>query len=145
MASEDQLRAKLRKIEALFAGAGTEGERDAAAAALGRIQEKLASARRTSGPIEMRFSLGDRWSRRLFVALCRRYGLNPYRYHRQRYTTVMLMVPRQFVDDILWPEFEQLNSVLVDYLAGVTDRIISEELFGDLSEASEVAQPLQIS
>jgi hypothetical protein len=144
MTSEDQLRAKLRKIEALFAGAGTEGERDAAAAAMGRIQEKLANARQTSDPIEMRFSLGDQWSRRLFVTLCRRYGLKPYRYHRQRHTTVMLMVPRPFIDDILWPEFEQLNGVLVDYLAEMTDRIISEELFSDLSEASEVAQPLQI-
>ena len=41
MASEDELRLKLRKIEALFEGAGTNGERDAAEAALGRIKAKI--------------------------------------------------------------------------------------------------------
>ena len=34
MVSEEELRLKLRKIEALFEGAGTLGERDAAGAAL---------------------------------------------------------------------------------------------------------------
>ncbi len=27
----------------------------------------------------MQVSLGDQWSRQLFLALCRRYGLKPYR------------------------------------------------------------------
>ncbi len=36
MSTKSQLREKLRKIEALFAGAGTTGERLAAEAALGR-------------------------------------------------------------------------------------------------------------
>jgi hypothetical protein len=38
MTTESQLRDKLRKIEALFAGAGTAGERDAAEAALLRVR-----------------------------------------------------------------------------------------------------------
>ena len=145
MITEDQLRSKLRKIEALFAGAGTEGERDAAAAAMGRIKTKLDQASQNSASIEMKFSLSDQWSRRLFIALCRRYGLKPYRYPRQRYPTVMLKVPEPFLNQVLWPEFEQLNSVLVDYLREITDRIISEELFGDLSEAAETNEPQQIT
>ena len=44
MSDETQLREKLRKIEALFAGAGTEGERLAAGAALARLRERLGSA-----------------------------------------------------------------------------------------------------
>jgi hypothetical protein len=32
----------------------------------------------------MQFSMPDQWSRHLFLALCRRYGLSPYRLHRQR-------------------------------------------------------------
>ena len=79
MSDETQLREKLRKIEALFAGAGTEGERLAAGAALARLRERLASLRRSEPAVEMQFSLGDQWSRRLFLALCRRYGLDPYR------------------------------------------------------------------
>jgi hypothetical protein len=78
MQTERDLRARLRKIEALFAGAGTPGERDAARAALERIQARLRSDRQTATPVEMQFSLGDPWSRQLFVALARRYGLRPY-------------------------------------------------------------------
>jgi hypothetical protein len=44
----------------------------------------------------MQFSMPDQWSRQLFMALCRRYGLKPYRYSRQRYTTVMLRAPKEF-------------------------------------------------
>jgi len=40
MTTEHELRQKLRKIAALFEGATSAGERDAAAAALGRITEE---------------------------------------------------------------------------------------------------------
>ena len=43
MSTEFQLREKLRKIEALFAGAGTTGERLAAEAAVERLRERLAN------------------------------------------------------------------------------------------------------
>jgi hypothetical protein len=57
MTSEEQLRARLRKIEALFAGAATPGERGAAEAALARIKARLAEAGRTAVPIELQFSI----------------------------------------------------------------------------------------
>ena len=141
---ETQLRDKLRKIEALFAGAGTAGERDAAAAALNRVRARLAEMGDRDPAIEMQFSMADQWSRRLFLALARRNGLSPYRYRRQRLTTVMIRVPRGFVDQVLWPEFQELNKALVQYLNDVTLRVIREEVHGDASEASEVAQPLPI-
>lgn len=142
MAIEAELREKLRKIETLFAGAGTAGEREAAEAALRRVQARLAELERMDPPVEMQFSMPDQWSRRLFVALCRRYGLKPYRYRRQRLTTVVLRVPRGFVDQVLWPEFGELNQALVNYLNDVTLRVIREEVHADASEAPEVAQAL---
>ena len=69
---EARLREKLAKIEALYAGAGTPGERDAAEAALFRLRERLAAETAAEVPVEMKFSLGDEWSLRLFLALCRR-------------------------------------------------------------------------
>lgn len=90
----------------------------------------------------MQFSMADQWSRRLFLALARRYGLAPYRYRRQRLTTVMVRVPRRFVDQVLWPEFQELNKALVHYLNEVTLRIIHDEVHGDASEAAEVVQAL---
>jgi hypothetical protein len=78
MAIEARLREKLRKIEALFAEAGTAGEQQAAEAALQRVQARLAELQRQDPAVEMQFSMPDQWSRRLFVALYRRYGLRPY-------------------------------------------------------------------
>lgn len=139
MINEAQLREKLRKISALFEGATTVGERNAAAAAIERIKKGLGAALKADPPQEFQFSLPDRWQRRLFSALCRRYGLEPYRYKRQRYTTVMVRVPRSFVDKTLWPEYEELRAALDDYLNDATERIIREEVFGDAAEASERA------
>jgi hypothetical protein len=135
---ETQLREKMRKIEALFGGAGTEGERLAAGAALRRVRARLAALQREGPPIEMQFSVGDLWSRRLFLALCRRYGLSPYRLYRQRPTTVMLKAPRRFVDEVLWPEFEELNMALMQYLNAVTLQVIREEVHHDASEPAEI-------
>lgn len=136
MTTEEQLREKLRKITALFEGAQTPGERDAAAAAIRRIREALGANQKTEPLVEMQFTLPDRWQRRLFAALCRRYGLNPFRYKRQRYTTVMVRAPQSFIDRRLWPEYVELREALDEYLAEATDRIIREEVFGDADEAS---------
>lgn len=94
MNSESQLREKLRKIEALFVGAGTAGERLAAEAALQRVRARVEELARHDPPIEQQFSLPDQWSRHLFLALCRRYGLRPFRYRRQRRNTVMVRASR---------------------------------------------------
>jgi hypothetical protein len=139
---EAQLREKLRKIEALFSGAGTSGERLAAEAARERVRARLAELGKRDPAVEMHFSMADQWSRLLFLALSRRYGLVPYRYARQRRTTVMLRVPRGFVDQVLWPEFQALNKALVHYLNEVTLRVIREEVHGDASEAAEMAGAL---
>ena len=129
MTAEKLLREKLRKIEALFAGASTHGEREAAMAARDRILEKLRAFESIERPVEMRFTLADGWQVRLFLALCMRYGLKPYRRHGQRRTTVMLLVAPTFANDILWPEFSQLAEALSEYLEEATERIIREEVF----------------
>ena len=139
MTSEQQLREKLHKIYALFEGATTPGERSAAAAAIERVKKSLAAMEHTEPASETQFSIPDQWQRRLFFALCRRYGLKPFRYKRQRITTVMVRAPRTFVDRTLWPEYLELREALNQYLNEATDRIIREEVFGDLAEAPERA------
>jgi hypothetical protein len=142
MVTQAQLRDKLRKIEALFAGAGTAGERLAAEAARERVRTKLAELERREPATEMQFSLPDPWSRQLFIALCRRYGLNPYRYPRQRRTTIMVRAPRRFIDEVLWREFSELNADLQAYLNEVTLKVIREEVYADTSDAQEVPEAL---
>lgn len=142
---ESALIEKLRRIETLHAGATTPGEKDAADRAKRRILERLAEWEKTDPPVEFRFSLGDLWSRKVFVALLRRYGITPYRYKRQRYTTVMARVSSRFVDETLWPEFQELSSTLESYLSEVTERVVSQVLHQDSSEADIVPEPRQLS
>lgn len=132
--TEAELLEKLRKIERLHAGAATLGERDAAADALERIRRRLGEVERQEKAIEFKFTLADGWSKRLFIALLRRYELKPYRYNRQRRTTVMVRVPRSFVNETLWPEFLELSKVLENYLAEVTQRVIAQAVHDDSTE-----------
>jgi len=134
----------VRKVEALHAGAATPGERDAAAAARERIRARLRELERTSPPVEWRFSMADAWSRQLLVALLRRYGLRPYRWRGQRYTTVMVHVTKRFVDETLWPEYLELSRVLRHHLADVTDRLIRGAIHESTAEAEEIAHPLHL-
>jgi len=137
---EERLIERLRSIERLFAGATTPGERSAAADARERVRKRLDALQEAEPAIEYTFTLGDGWSRRLFVALLRRHGISPYRYRRQRRTTVMARVPRRFVEETLWPEFEKLSATLRAFLDDITERVIRESVFADDSEAEEVAE-----
>jgi hypothetical protein len=138
---EQKLIEKLQRIEALFAGATTKGEKVAAANALERIRERLKDAQKLDPPVEYKFTLTDMWSKKLFLALLRRYGIQPYRYYRQKHTTVMARVPVSFVKETLWPEFQELNDTLRSYLDEVTNRVITTGIYADSSEA-EVRQEL---
>ena len=144
MTSANDLKTKLRKIEALIAGAGTGGERLAAEAARERILARLAEDRRSEPEVEMRFSINDPWARRLFVALCRRYGLRPFRYRRMHRQTVVVEAPRGFVEGILWPEFEELNAALTAYLSEITEKVIREEVHSETGDADEVEEAPRI-
>jgi hypothetical protein len=143
--NEEKLIEKLRRIEALFAGAKTAGERDAADRARQRIQERLKTIERADPPVEYKFRLHDMWQRRVLVALLRRYGVRPYRYSGQRYTTVMARVPRRFVKETLWPEFQEFSATLQSYLSEVTERVVSQVICQDSSEAEVVEAPGQLA
>jgi hypothetical protein len=142
--NENILIEKLMKIEALFSGAATPGERVSADLARQRILKRLKELLPKDPPVEYRFTFTDMWSRKVFVALLRRYDLKPYRYYRQRYTTVMVKVPKSFVDETLWPEYQKINDELREYLQEITDRVVKSVLHEDSSEAEVVAEPLQI-
>jgi hypothetical protein len=141
---EAKLIEKLRLIEALFSGAKTDGEKDAADRARQRILERLKTIERLDPPIEYTFTMQDMWKKKVFIALLRRYGISPYRYRGQRYTTVMARVPKKFVDETLWPEFLELSKTLVSYLSDVTDKIVSQVICQDNSEADIVEERPQL-
>ena len=142
MGIEEQLREKLQTVEALYFGAGTAGEREAAEAAVARLKAKLAEVSRRDPPVEMQFSMPDPWAVRLFVALCRRYGIRPYRYPRQRRTTIMVRAPRQFFDAVVWRQFSDMHTDLWLHFEATTDRLIREAVHSDTTDAETVTMPI---
>jgi len=144
MTPERILREKLRKIEALFAGAATAGEKAAAGAAAERIRRSLGQAARKEESIEMKFSIPDVWSRQLFVALCRRYGLRPFRHRRMHRQSLLIKAPKSFVEQVLWPQFQELDAALVAYLSEITEKVIREEVHRETGDAEEVDEPARI-
>jgi hypothetical protein len=142
---EARLIERLRSIEALFSGATTDGEKVAAERARERILERLKDLEKNDPPVEYRFSMSDMWSRKVFVALLRRYGIRPYRYRGQRYTTVMAGVSKRFVDETLWPEFLEISESLESYLSEVTNRVVQQVIHQDSSDAEVIEKPKQLT
>ncbi len=126
MSIEDQLRERLKKVEALLFwrdhGRRTRRGGGGAGAAEGEARrgrpERSADQNEVhgAGPMVVR----------LFIALCRRYGLKPYRYPRQRRTTIMVKAPRHFLETVLWRQFCELHDDLSLYLEQTTERVIRE-------------------
>lgn len=87
MTEADLLR-KLAAIEALLTGATTDGERDAAQAAKERVEAKLQTA--PAACQDFHFTLTEAWGRKLFSAMAKKYGLEPFRYRGQRRTTLVI-------------------------------------------------------
>jgi hypothetical protein len=144
MTPEQSLRDKLRKIEALFAGARTEGEKNAADSAAERIRQRLGEVAGREKTIEVKFSIPDTWSRQLFVALCRRYGLRPFRYRRMHRQTIIVRAPKSFLEEVLRAEFKELDAALIAYLAEITERVIREEVHGETTDVDEIDEPTRI-
>jgi hypothetical protein len=134
---EDTLLETLRKIEALHAGTNFDGERDAAKRAAERIRARIAELRGHEREEERHYSLPDPWKRQLFVALCRRYGLKPFRERGRRSSTIQVRAPRSFHLKTLWPQFLALADQLDDHLGEVTKRVIREAIHDDVTEAPE--------
>jgi hypothetical protein len=132
---------KLRKLEALHAGTKVDGEREAARRAAEKIRARLEELRGTEQDEELFYRLEDRWNRKLFLALCRRYGLHPYRERGRRQSTIQVRAPKSFQQRVLWPEFLALSKEVETHLDELTDRVIREAINDDVSEAPENTTP----
>ena len=61
--------------------------------------------------------------------------------HRQ---SILIKAPQSFMEQVLWPEFQELSRELSKFLADITQRVISEEVFADTADATEVPEPRQL-
>ncbi|MGI3187462.1 hypothetical protein [Nioella aestuarii] len=133
MAGKQDIREKLTKLEALFARGATAGERAAAGAARDRLQARLSLDANDGGDpeIELQYSLPDVWSVRIFVALCRKHGIRPYRYPRQRRTTVMVRVRQASFERTVAEEFRTLHRELTAYFNETVEHLIADAMKSD--------------
>lgn len=135
---------KIRKVEALLARAATEGEKQAAALARQRLFQKVIQS-----PLEYSVKVDSHWKKRLFMAVCAKHKVQTYRYKGQKYTTTMLRVTKDFMDTILWPDFNQYAKAFDELASDIMNDLIAkihaikEEdevvIVGELSSAREVA------
>ena len=133
MAMDKDVQDKLAKLEALFARGATAGERAAAGAARDRLQARIPLAEDGKGEAEteLQYSLPDVWSVRIFVALCRKHDIKPYRYPRQRRTTVMVRVHQPTFESTVGEEFRALHRELTAYFGDIVEHLIADVMKAD--------------
>ena len=137
LVDDEALKQKLAKVEELFRRAGSPGERAAAEAAIDRLQARLGRGERDHEPeVELKFSLPDQWSVRLFIAICRKHGVRPYRYARQRRTTIMARAREEDFKRVIWSEFCQLHDELEHYFEAVSDQLITRAMRSDGNDST---------
>lgn len=121
----EELIDKIRKIEALIEGAKSTGEKNAALLAKDRITKRLQEEKEIQTSEYALYTPGT-WHKKLLLAICRKYGISPYRYKRQKYTTVMVKANEKFVNNVLWKEYLEYSAHLEKLVGEITDNIISK-------------------
>ena len=126
------LREKLAKVEELFRRAGSPGERVAAGVARDRLRKRLGDdqLKRRGIEQELKVTLPDAWSVKLFCAVCNNHNIRPFRYKRQRKTTVMVIVEQPAFERVVWPEFKRLQDELQSYFESFTQDLIRRNFRG---------------
>jgi len=122
----ENLLEKIKKIESLIEGASTAGEKIAAISAKERILIKHPNLEIHKDAKEYSLRTTGEWSKKLLLAICRKYGVKPYRYKRQKYTTVMVNINEQFLNEILWQEYMEYSNHLNKLINEITDDLISK-------------------
>ena len=133
--TEAELKRKLAAIEAMVLGAMTEGERAAAQHVLENFKQKTPD----ESCQDLGFTVHDVWARKLFMAMLRRAGLEPFRMRGQRRTTIMVHGRKSLVE-LIWKEFLEANKTLTEYLGEVTNRVIRESL-GEMNDDEARERP----
>lgn len=117
---------RIKKVEALIDWAKSVWEKNAAIAARERILKKYPELDIKNNIIEYTIKTQDFWHKKLFVAICRKYNIKPYRYYRQKYTTVTIKINEIFLNEVLWKEYLEYSKILEELVWWITDELINK-------------------
>jgi len=117
---------KIKKIEAMITGAQTQGEKSAALSAKARILKKYPNLDIDKDVLEFSLRTPDHWHKKLLLAICHKYGLKPYRYKGQKYTTVMVRANEAFLNMVVWKEYLEYSDHLEKLVGAITDNLIGK-------------------
>lgn len=123
------LQDKIAKVEALLAGATTLGEKEAAQRAKERLLKKQGEK-----TVEFSVRVDSLWKKKLFVALCRKNGLQTYRYRKQKRTTTMVQVAPSFMHEVVWPEYKKYADMFELLAKEIFEELIGKIYRGDDDE-----------
>jgi hypothetical protein len=125
---EDALVDKLREVERRLSRPGEATDPES-------CRQRLAEWRKRERDIEFKCAVSD-LAQGVFIALCERHGLLPYRTSR-RARSVCVQVPRGYMKEVFWPQFEALARVMEVELGALTMRVM--ERWGGVSLGRYVA------
>ena len=124
MTEADLLR-KLAAIEALLGGATSHGEVDAARAAKERIEARLGALPPRCQ--DWHFTLNEAWSRKLFTAMAKKFGLETFRYKGQRRTSLVIHATLEKKHE-LWRQFLSAHQAMATHIDELAERLIRQAL-----------------
>jgi len=91
----------------------------------------LAGSKTAEPETELQYILPDVWAVRVFVALCRKHDVKPYRYPRQRRTTVMVRARKSVFEATIAAEFQSLHRELTHYFDEMVNHLIADVMKSD--------------
>lgn len=115
---EDALVSRLEELERKVARGGPVG--------IEACRAELAAWRQREPDSEFRLVLPTPASQVAFLAMCRGYGLVPYRAARQRKTTVSVRVPSGFMHAILKPRLQAMLDAIDDATLEAVKRVMAK-------------------
>ena len=63
--------------------------------------------------------------------------LRPFRHPRTHRQSIIINAQQSFMEQVLWPEFNELNAALIAYLSEITAQVIREKMHKETGEAEE--------
>ncbi|MBI5617965.1 MAG: hypothetical protein HY943_16915 [Gammaproteobacteria bacterium] len=100
------------------------------------LRARRLEAERNEPIVELRFKI-DAWTGGLFLALCHRYGITPYRHRGQRVTSATILGPEHFLNATFVPQYQAMLDQLNEQLAKMTQRLIAKTLEAPPAEPAE--------